>query len=162
MFAEYEEVRTYNALKKDELLEIDASTSNQVCNTFGLHPSMPFLKELYDEGDLSFLANVGLLNELCDQTDYKVKTTMILGSHNTQRLDVLRVRIFSTSIDTAYEHKFGWIHHRLHLSTNDSYYFVSLFRRMTSLTSTQEKESAAACSIRYNKRVSRLMVLELE
>lgn len=91
MFAEYEAVRTFNALKKEELLPIDTSESNQVCEIFGLHPAMPFLQRLYNDGDLSFLANIGLLNEFCDKHDYKVKTNMLLGSHNTQRLDVLRV-----------------------------------------------------------------------
>ena len=51
------------ALTKASLHQIAVPTGTQPCNTFGIHNSMPILKELYDNGDLAFLANTGTLIE---------------------------------------------------------------------------------------------------
>lgn len=42
------------------LLPIDASTSNQPCDDFGLHPSLANIHSLYNDGDASFISNVGV------------------------------------------------------------------------------------------------------
>ena len=42
------------------LLQIDASASNQPCNSFGLHPSLANVHQLYIDGDASFVANIGV------------------------------------------------------------------------------------------------------
>jgi hypothetical protein len=42
-------------------LSIDAS--NQPCSTFAVHDNLEVFKELYDSGDLAFLANVGVINQ---------------------------------------------------------------------------------------------------
>jgi cullin-associated NEDD8-dissociated protein 1 len=60
--AQYTEVRgELIALPKNELLPIDASGSGQPCSTFGVHPSLPTVQQLYVDGDASFLANVGVM-----------------------------------------------------------------------------------------------------
>lgn len=61
MFAEYEAVRGPAALAKSSLLQIDASSSDQVCDTFSVHPALPAVQELYADGDLLFVANQGPL-----------------------------------------------------------------------------------------------------
>lgn len=44
----------------DRTIQIDANpTDGQPCSKFAIHPKMPLLKELYDAGDLTFLANTG-------------------------------------------------------------------------------------------------------
>lgn len=95
LYAEYEAVRYPNALSKGSLLKINAASSSQICSTFGLHESIPFLHELYTEGDLSFLANVGVLNEITDDQDYKLKTKIKVGAHDMQRHAVFKVRLHS-------------------------------------------------------------------
>lgn len=48
---QYMNVRGDVAIQSSVLLPIDASTSNQPCNSFGLHPSLGNIAALYDQGD---------------------------------------------------------------------------------------------------------------
>jgi len=52
------------ALKKGsaELLEVDVG-ADQICRKFGLHKSLPFLRDLYDSDELAIVANMGGLIE---------------------------------------------------------------------------------------------------
>jgi len=52
MFEQYQTVRGNNALSKTSLSNtlINAAASSQVCDTFGVHSSIPILKQLYDDG----------------------------------------------------------------------------------------------------------------
>ena len=51
------------SLKSKDLLTIDASTSNQVCDVFGLHPRLSVLHDLYASKEAILLANIGLLTK---------------------------------------------------------------------------------------------------
>jgi len=84
MYEEYNKARGAVALSKQALLTIDSSASPQVCSTFGLHPDLPFLKTLYDEKDLLFVANAGVLTEPANRFTYKEKTKTQLFAHNVQ------------------------------------------------------------------------------
>ncbi len=61
MYEEYKKARGPLAVPKDNLLEIDASQSNDLCDTWGIHPNFPILKELYDAGEATFFLNMGIL-----------------------------------------------------------------------------------------------------
>eukprot|EP00656_Telonema_subtile_P022373 TRINITY_DN2349_c0_g4_i2.p1 TRINITY_DN2349_c0_g4~~TRINITY_DN2349_c0_g4_i2.p1 ORF type:complete len:1161 (-),score=234.81 TRINITY_DN2349_c0_g4_i2:206-3688(-) len=74
LFAQYETVRGNIALEKSSLLTIDASDSDQPCDTMGLHGSLPVVKTLYDEGDAALLANIGVLVEPVSKIDFTTKT----------------------------------------------------------------------------------------
>jgi len=91
MFEDFKAVRNFKALDKGQLLTINAADSDQVCNTFGLHRAIPFLKQLYEDEDLAFLANVGLLNEPMTKWDWKAKTSFRIGAHNLQRYEMFKV-----------------------------------------------------------------------
>ena len=68
-------------------LPIDASTSNQPCNTFGLHPSLVNVKKLYEGGDASWVANIGPLVEPLTALEFDIgskPTPQALFAHNTQ------------------------------------------------------------------------------
>lgn len=64
MYLEYNTIRASMAISKNQLLQIDASDSGQVCDTFGVHPDLSIVRDLYNDGDLAFYANVGILHEL--------------------------------------------------------------------------------------------------
>lgn len=85
---EYKEVRGLIALEEDELLDINARRSGQPCRTFSLHRSLPYLKELYDEGDLLFLANTGVLTEPVDRFNYRERTLTRLFAHDSMQDEV--------------------------------------------------------------------------
>lgn len=61
MYNEYKNARGPLALSQDDLLDIDATGSGQLCNTWGIHKNLPLLKELYDAGDAMFVLNTGIL-----------------------------------------------------------------------------------------------------
>ena len=85
MFHEYKMARGTVALSKEELLLIDAETSNQVCDVFGIHPSLPVVQELYGQGDALFVAGVGVLSEPVTKENYVSKTKTQLFAHNTSK-----------------------------------------------------------------------------
>ena len=68
MYAEYAAVRGDVAIAKDDLLQIEVPNGvhaegvarRQPCDRFGLHPSLEFVRELYDDGDAAFVANIGV------------------------------------------------------------------------------------------------------
>ena len=95
MFDEYTNVRGDIALASDTLLTLNASSSSQLCNTFGLHESLPFIKSLYDEKDLNFLANIGVLQQHVTKSNWRQgHSDTLLFAHNTQQDEINFVDIF--------------------------------------------------------------------
>ena len=89
MYASYAAVRGIPiTLDKSELLEIDVPSGTQPCNKFGIHNKLPILKELYDDGDAAFIANMGALVEPMTLAEYKAGSKTrppYLFSHNSQQ-----------------------------------------------------------------------------
>ncbi|KAL7541734.1 hypothetical protein ACHAXR_011178 [Thalassiosira sp. AJA248-18] len=86
LHAQYLEVRGDVAIASD-LLKIDASDSNQPCETFGIHPSLGNIHQLYDRGDASFVSNIGPLVVPLDKHEFeagKKSTPQALFAHNIQ------------------------------------------------------------------------------
>ncbi len=95
LYDQYAAVRDELALSQSDILQIDASTSSQPCKTFGIHPNLGFLQKLYNDGDLAFLANIGVLQQYVNKDNWWQKTTRTsLFAHNTQQDEVNFVDIF--------------------------------------------------------------------
>ena len=95
MFDEYTKVRGDIALAKNTLHTIDTSSSAQVCDTFGLHQNLPFIKSLYDSQDLAFFANLGVLQQRVTKEDWwQNHRETALFAHNTQQEEINFVDIF--------------------------------------------------------------------
>ena len=101
MFDHYSETRGSIALLKSDLQSIDATGSGQVCDTFGLHPSVPAFKQLYDDGDLSFLANTGVLHKFSDKTNYRENHRTQLFAHNVMSQETFVVDPFQEVAGTG-------------------------------------------------------------
>jgi uncharacterized protein (DUF1501 family) len=84
MHAHYSSVRSGLAIDRNSMLSIDASGSNQVCSTFGLHPNLSALKNLYDAGDLLWVSNTGVLQTAnTDKENWWQQTSdTVLFAHN--------------------------------------------------------------------------------
>ena len=52
------------AIPKGDLHQIKVPAGTQPCDVMGIHPNLPFLKQLYDEGDAVMVANMGGLIEV--------------------------------------------------------------------------------------------------
>ena len=88
MYAEYVNVRTDIALPLASILPIGVPSGAQVCNTFALHPNLPRLKQLYDQRDALFMANIGPLVEPVTKEEFQRRTKELpesLFSHNIQQ-----------------------------------------------------------------------------
>ena len=65
LYKEYADVRGADvAIPKKDLHEIKVPAGTQPCDIMGIHPNLPFLKQLYDEGDALMVANMGALVEV--------------------------------------------------------------------------------------------------
>ena len=78
-YNEYEQVRGGVgsgglAIPRSELHQITSSLQNTSAGAgysdFGIHPDLPYLKTLYDQGDLAFVSNVGSLIEPTSLVQY--------------------------------------------------------------------------------------------
>lgn len=95
--AQYTTLRGANAIKKETLLPINAS--NQPCDSFGVHPSLSALKEAYDDGDASFVVNVGALVQPLTKKQFikGFPRPPSLFSHDTQRITAQNVHAQAAS-----------------------------------------------------------------
>ena len=83
------DVRHQVAISKGRLLPIDAS--NQVCSKFGIHPNLPAVRDLYDDGDLLFFANTGVMSQPVTKDNYYSLTKTQLFAHNHMQRETTRI-----------------------------------------------------------------------
>ena len=84
-YAEYATIRADLALPVESLLPVVPSTGDG--REYGVHPGMPEVQQLFDAGDLAFVANVGSLVEPTDKAGVvngSAKLPLGLYSHNDQ------------------------------------------------------------------------------
>jgi len=94
MYEEYKSVRGDIALDINSLLTIDTTSSSQICDTFGIHPSLPALKALYDDNHLTFFANMGVLQMPANKDNWRAEhDKTALFAHNTQTRETATVDI---------------------------------------------------------------------
>lgn len=72
--------------------------------TFGIHPAMPEMKTLFDQGDLTFLCNVGSLVEPTTMADYQSRANLPLGLFSHSDLQ----RHWMTSVPQTRSQVTGW------------------------------------------------------
>jgi uncharacterized protein (DUF1501 family) len=75
------------ALPSADLLPIQSS--GQPFTEFGIHPDLPFLQKLYNEGHAAFVANVGTLVEPTTLAQYRARTVRLpagLFSHSDEQV----------------------------------------------------------------------------
>ena len=83
-YKEYKESRQELALSSTDFLPLGDAAANHP--ELGLHPGMPELKALFDEGNVAFIANVGSLVRPITLTEFKKQAAVPLGlfSHSDQ------------------------------------------------------------------------------
>ena len=101
LFHQYQHIRSNHALPRGELLPLFVNRSGresmpQPCERFGVHEKLPYLKTLYEERDLTFLANVGpMVEEVFDKTTYlrgEKRVPQSLFGHRQQQQATLNVK----------------------------------------------------------------------
>lgn len=79
-------------------------TDSTTGRSFGIHPAMPEMKQLYDQGKLTFLCNVGSLVEPTTMADYQSQTGLPLGLFSHADLQ----RHWMTSVPQTRSQITGW------------------------------------------------------
>ena len=83
-YQEYSTTRSNLALAQDQLLKLSPNTFNQ--KELGIHPAMPEVKNLFDQGKLAFINNVGTLVQPTSRSAYDNGANLPFGlfSHADQ------------------------------------------------------------------------------
>lgn len=90
-YDDYKTTRGSIAIPPSATLELGGNMTGQPCDSFALHDQLPIVKELYDNNDLLFLANTGVLSEPVTKSDYKAKTLTQLFSHSDMQNEIKRL-----------------------------------------------------------------------
>lgn len=101
-YNEYADARQNLALDQADLLPI--SPLNNDGASYGLHPGMPGIQAMFDNGDIAFAANVGALVAPTTRADYVNSSVTLppnLFSHNSQQN-------FWQSVEAFEAQKIGW------------------------------------------------------
>ena len=77
------------------------SASDQVCTSFGLHPELSAIHDLYNEGDLLFFANTGVLSQPVTKDNYYVLTNTQLFAHNHMQRETKQIDPYVESSGTG-------------------------------------------------------------
>jgi uncharacterized protein (DUF1501 family) len=67
------------------------NAADQPCSQFVVHPDLEVVHRLYNEGDLAFFANAGVLNRPVNKTNYYLRTKTALFGHNTMQDEAQKV-----------------------------------------------------------------------
>ncbi len=62
VYQEYFDIRGQVALSRSDLLPIN--TVGQTCSKYGVHPDLSAIKRLYEENNLLFFANTGVMSQV--------------------------------------------------------------------------------------------------
>ena len=89
-YEQYSRLRSIVAIPQNELLPIAPPPTTQpynVCTTFGVHPGLPLMQSLYNQGEAAFLTNLGTLVQPITKAEYSDRTIPkppSLFAHNIQ------------------------------------------------------------------------------
>ena len=93
-------MRQHVALSKNQLLPISVP-DQQNCLEFGVHQNLPIVKSLYDDGDLLFFANTGVLSKPVSKGDYITETNVKLFSHTDMRREAMTIDPYNLNTGTG-------------------------------------------------------------
>jgi uncharacterized protein (DUF1501 family) len=102
MYDEYASVRREAALNTTQLLPIAVPAGTQPCNTFGMHHALTRLQQLYNEGDLAHVANIGALIEPVNAVEFNKGAKLIPPSpfsHNIMQRSIQNMRAQDAAAD---------------------------------------------------------------
>ncbi|KAL7569392.1 hypothetical protein ACA910_010477 [Epithemia clementina (nom. ined.)] len=75
--------------------------NGQPCEKFALHPKLSTVQKLYNDGDLAFYFNTGVLNAPSSKANYSYVTETTLFAHNTMQREASRVDPFGAQPGTG-------------------------------------------------------------
>ena len=88
----------------EEPLQQNAIVDSVSGRRFGVHPAMPEVKQLYDDGRLSFVCNIGSLVQPTSMQDYQQRSGLPVGLFSHSDLQ----QHWMTSVPQSRSHVTGW------------------------------------------------------
>ena len=89
---EYTTTRGVIGLTPAETIPLSGDAGGtQSCSSFTVHSGLSTIQKLYNEQDLLFMANVGVLTQYVNRTDYAFRTETPLFSHNSMQDEVAKL-----------------------------------------------------------------------
>ncbi|KAL3805312.1 hypothetical protein HJC23_009019 [Cyclotella cryptica] len=103
LYEEYKIKRGENLyLTVDEIIKIDASTSDQPCTSFGINKNLgQGFVDLYNQREIIFFANIGHLQKPVTAINFMAETKTQLFSHHTMNEELFKVDAFNQRDDTG-------------------------------------------------------------
>ena len=95
---QYQEERGDLRLRKSERKQRVLDVANQPCQEFGLHPELKTIEQMYNDGDLIFFFNAGLLNAPTSKDNYSSVTESTLFAHNIMQTEATRCDPFNLKL----------------------------------------------------------------
>ena len=90
-------------------LIIDATGSGQPCETFAIHERMPIVQELYNNDNLCFFMNTGLLNQDVTKDTFEALTVSQLFAHNAMQREVQKIDPYEMVVRSGFLGRLGHI-----------------------------------------------------
>lgn len=147
----YQQIRgTSFALNRNSLVPIQSDTNGPLEN-YAMHPKMAPLKEIYEQGDLAFVANVGALRAPLDKNEFLARTKPIpprLFAHNSQTEFVL------AGLPLNGERVTGWggrLADACNLAANDIPVSLSMAGKSLWLRGAQSNQYSYGSGVNFNE-----------
>jgi uncharacterized protein (DUF1501 family) len=93
LLEQYYEERTSLALNETERSRVIDATG-QPCDQFVIHPDLEIVEKLYNDGDLAFFANTGVINRPMTKSTFTKVTRTELFAHNTMQQEAQKIDPF--------------------------------------------------------------------
>ena len=94
LYSSYRKNRGPLTLYLHEMLRIEAGQTEQPCTSFGVHHKLPIFKDIFDEGNGLFIANIGHLHKHVTKRTWRTETRTHLFSHSTMGREAQLVDAF--------------------------------------------------------------------
>ena len=101
---EYLAERGELALNKSERsleINVEGQQQKQPCESFAVHYRLPFLQELYNQGDLSFFLNAGMINQIANNNTWNAVTTTKLFDSNSMLTEAQQIDPYNRQAPTG-------------------------------------------------------------
>ena len=98
---EYMDVRGLIGLTPAQTIPLTGGASQQPCSAFTVHSGLSTIQKLYNEQDLLFMANVGVLTQYVNRSNYDIRTETPLFSHNSMQDEVAKLDPFKSAPGTG-------------------------------------------------------------
>lgn len=132
-------------LPLNRLMEIDASTSDQACSSFGIHENLPILEQLYRDGHLNFIVNAGILAEPIDISNYTT-IDIQLFAHNSMEINTKKNDLRDVHPGTGFGGRVKDVLESKHIPTDT----FSIFGQQTLFNGIPAERNTAAYVLEEN------------